>query len=609
MVVAVFLLWGGGFAFMFRDALFPREVSLSAEQQQQLKERRIAKRRELTEQLQAAMKKGRLPSTAPADQAPPQEAASTSPSETSAPSTNSTLNVGWVTVADPWGRQVARTRAALIGDGWLALPSRALYGGAQWLFSRGEGGAAEISGGVWRLGEAVGLWHVAESTPPGDGLPLVPWHDGEPLAWMSLESMNELPEIRLSAGRQEGDFWVVPTPEIIRESGVFIQRQSIVGWSFGPWLANSYLWLGKVDADLKVETDIRTFYAQTFANGREEKFAMAQAIQGTHSDLERLTALVDGFALQPKLSVDDTPDHLSPAEVIPMIRKLCGQLIAAGQGAPVVGIMTDRHLREIGDLSLFLELVPAIAASRGFEAAIAAIEGIGRELVEMGGVTRPAVNELHLKLYQEWLQSLVSAKAVTEATAVLNRGRGYYPSDPYLYLLGIEIALLNNDWQEAERLIGQMEYPPKYRDRYELLLRRISEMKGDEGKIIIHFQAGGNRIPVTAGLNRSFNQEFMVDTGASMVTIPSSTAEALGLEVVSGDHWDRHRVSTVGGVVSAQEVLIETLEIEGWEEHNVSALVIDIPDQPGLGLLGLNYLSRFKMDLNSNEGRLSLRPK
>lgn len=607
MVFVVFLLWGGGFAFMFKDVLFSQpgeEEALSAEEHQELKEKRLAKRRELTARLQAAMDEANEQGATPIKTLPP--TAGDTPAE---PPSNSTLNVGWVMLTDPWGHQVAKVRTALIGDGWLALPTRSAYAGVQWLFAGDDGAQSEISGGIWRSGEAVGLWHLTNSVQPGAGLTLAAWREGVPLSWMSLESQNEFPEVRVTPGKREGDFSVSPAPDSIRETGVFIQERSIVGWSFGAWLANVYLWNGKSDAELRSETDVRSFYATTFANGREERFAMARATKEAHSDLERLTALVEGFSLQPKLALEDTPEYLRPTEAIKMIRQLTGQLIHAGQGAQVVGLLTDELLREIGDLKLFLDLVPAITASKGMEPALLAIEGIGRELVERGGVDMPAVNELHLKLYQEWLQSLVTVKAAGEASGVLVKAKAYYPNDPYLHLLGVELALLNNDWQEAERLIGQMEYPPAFRDRYELLSRKISEMKGDEGTIVLRFPAGGNRIPVAAGLNRSLRQEFLVDTGASMVTIPSATAQALGLQPVRGDHWDRHEVSTAGGTVSAQEVLIETLEIEGWEEHNVSALILDIPDQPGVGLLGLNYLSRFKMDLNNNEGKLTLRPK
>jgi predicted aspartyl protease len=61
--------------------------------------------------------------------------------------------------------------------------------------------------------------------------------------------------------------------------------------------------------------------------------------------------------------------------------------------------------------------------------------------------------------------------------------------------------------------------------------------------------------------------------------------------------------------VAATQVMIDSLEIDGWVENNVQALVIDIPGQPGMGLLGLNYLQRFKMNLNNDSGTLLLTPK
>jgi hypothetical protein len=38
-------------------------------------------------------------------------------------------------------------------------------------------------------------------------------------------------------------------------------------------------------------------------------------------------------------------------------------------------------------------------------------------------------------------------------------------------------------------------------------------------------------------------------------------------------------------------------------------LVLDIPNQPDWGLLGLNYLERFRMDMNTEEGVLLLEPR
>jgi clan AA aspartic protease (TIGR02281 family) len=130
-------------------------------------------------------------------------------------------------------------------------------------------------------------------------------------------------------------------------------------------------------------------------------------------------------------------------------------------------------------------------------------------------------------------------------------------------------------------------------------------MKGEEGKIVVNFSPGSNRVTIDAYVNGSVNQNFLVDTGATMVTITSSTAEALGLKVGPVTHT----LSTVGGTVKAAAVIIDSIEIDGWVEYDVRAFVVDIPNRPGLGLLGLNYLGRFRMDLKTDQGTLLLTPR
>jgi predicted aspartyl protease len=61
--------------------------------------------------------------------------------------------------------------------------------------------------------------------------------------------------------------------------------------------------------------------------------------------------------------------------------------------------------------------------------------------------------------------------------------------------------------------------------------------------------------------------------------------------------------------VSVNEVIIDALEINGWVEHDIRAIVLDMPDRPELGLLGTNYLGRFDMDLKPEEGTLVLTPR
>jgi len=130
--------------------------------------------------------------------------------------------------------------------------------------------------------------------------------------------------------------------------------------------------------------------------------------------------------------------------------------------------------------------------------------------------------------------------------------------------------------------------------------------KSEKDKVIIRFSPDSDQIRARGILNNRLFQNFVVDTGASMVTIPSAAAKAMGLDVRSAP---RRRITTAGGMIEAPEVLLDAVEFDGWIEYDVTAYVIDLPDQSGLGLLGLNYLNRFRMDVNTASGELTLEPR
>jgi predicted aspartyl protease len=68
-------------------------------------------------------------------------------------------------------------------------------------------------------------------------------------------------------------------------------------------------------------------------------------------------------------------------------------------------------------------------------------------------------------------------------------------------------------------------------------------------------------------------------------------------------------VTTAAGIIEAPEVVLPSIKLDDWEVADITALVIDIPNQPDLGLLGLNFLERFRMDLNTEKGILILEPR
>jgi len=103
--------------------------------------------------------------------------------------------------------------------------------------------------------------------------------------------------------------------------------------------------------------------------------------------------------------------------------------------------------------------------------------------------------------------------------------------------------------------------------------------------------------------------EFLVDTGAAMTAITPATAVALGPSVVRP--LRKERIAPVGkALLSAPVVRLQSLQVGGCEVVDLDALILDLP--PGLhidGLLGVNFLERFRMTIEFDTATLILRRK
>ena len=108
-----------------------------------------------------------------------------------------------------------------------------------------------------------------------------------------------------------------------------------------------------------------------------------------------------------------------------------------------------------------------------------------------------------------------------------------------------------------------------------------------------HYYANGsiNRQPVV----------FLVDTGASTVSVSTTLAERLGL---SGCRETVYR--TAGGTVRGCESRAEELEVGGLRVHDVRVAVL--PTQSAtLVLLGMDVLRHFRIETEAGTMRLSPR--
>jgi aspartyl protease family protein len=98
----------------------------------------------------------------------------------------------------------------------------------------------------------------------------------------------------------------------------------------------------------------------------------------------------------------------------------------------------------------------------------------------------------------------------------------------------------------------------------------------------------GNQFYVTASVNG--NQiHFLVDTGATMVSLTPEDAKTLGFDLATLN-WSA-RSNTANGIIKIAPVTLGDIRLGRIVEYNVSAVVMPTS---GISLLGMTFLSRLR---------------
>jgi len=128
----------------------------------------------------------------------------------------------------------------------------------------------------------------------------------------------------------------------------------------------------------------------------------------------------------------------------------------------------------------------------------------------------------------------------------------------------------------------------------------------------INSEGGGSRIVMTASSGGHFVTsgsingravEFVVDTGATTVSMGQADAERIGLKYRDGQ---RGMAGTANGMVPVHRVMLTSVRIGDVQVYNVEALVV--PSQMPYVLLGNSFLTRFQMKRENDVMTLEKRP-
>jgi len=118
----------------------------------------------------------------------------------------------------------------------------------------------------------------------------------------------------------------------------------------------------------------------------------------------------------------------------------------------------------------------------------------------------------------------------------------------------------------------------------------------------------GQVVVVQATLNEKASASFVVDTGASYTMISRAVARELAFDL--GTPLPTIPFQTANGVIQAPLISLEWIDVGGMKVKDLTVAVHDVfPDPSISGLLGLNFLSNFRLDIDTKNGLLHLEKK
>ena len=125
------------------------------------------------------------------------------------------------------------------------------------------------------------------------------------------------------------------------------------------------------------------------------------------------------------------------------------------------------------------------------------------------------------------------------------------------------------------------------------------------GAVIIPVTMSGRSVIVPVTFNRSIDANLLLDTGASMTMISRRLATALALPSTGAGLF-----SGIGGTVTAPIAHVESIKVGDAEVSGMAVSIHDVSRFPQFeGLLGMDFLGRFQVSVDSAKKLLILTPK
>ena len=506
---------------------------------------------------------------------------------------------GWVDVEDPMGLSLSKIPGVATSDGWLAIPRVSLLGAHQVLFRRGLAGEARVVEGSFRKGDDLSLWRI-EKSPDLASAPLASWDPDRPV-WRVM-----------ATGRR--DSWSPQGPMtrigfFLRRSvnnaapAVLVQDDAIVGWIPGGHLPGAWFWVGQ-DEERLLGASLREFQLAEFEGGQ---IAAARILlDPIEDDLVALQGLARAIGRPRLLAVAEIPRPYHRQELArATLDRLKRGLASTAPGAyfDILSLEEFIWLEAPPLASLWLSL----ALKAGDESRLARAVRAGDVILEQFGNSDRWHDSVQLlpHLWRAGAEAYRSRGALDMASNWIVEGRKRFPGDDALRLLDAERLLDEGHLAASEELLSIVVVRADLKAFRQGLLERLELARRIAGRILIRFPPGSSVIRATA-LVGGVPIDFVIDTGASATSVPTSALVALGIHI--DENTPRRLIRTASDEFEAPIVPLPEVDLEGAVVDGMTATVLDLPGQPDTGLLGMDFLGRFRIDLDVERGWLLLEP-
>lgn len=138
--------------------------------------------------------------------------------------------------------------------------------------------------------------------------------------------------------------------------------------------------------------------------------------------------------------------------------------------------------------------------------------------------------------------------------------------------------------------------------RRELAMGMGNTGSGGESRASVTLSADGRGHFITEGMVNGAPVRFVIDTGATLVSLSQAEARRLGIDASGGQQVN---LATANGSVSARRLTLRSVRVGSINVSNVDAVVVDNLNMPAL--LGMSFLNRMDMRREGQIMTLTLR--